>query len=313
MGVPMDIIAKRPFTLFTSFVSSTRHTGEEWTLEELHNAVASQRWFREIAAVRDLAPYKHERDATGKLKSERAQQYSHLKETTLPYAVVSGTWDPLHRHADGGKHQGENCTVNGIRPPSGLKLMDIDDLGRKRRDQIMSALKDGAVPWAAACWLSPGGDGQHLFACLDPAPACQADSYAAYAALMENLHCRLQIASMSSDPPAKNPMRPSFVSCDPDAWLADNPEPFKWLDPPGDTHTGQKKRTESDHTREPWLVQMERVARNLVAFGLDYNAWFRLMGALKSAGMDIDTIESISSEGGHRYVLVLQSRLHLVG
>ncbi len=51
------------------------------------------------------------------------------------------------------------------------------------------------------------------------------------------------------------------------------------------------------------MLQMERVARDLVASGLDYNAWFGLMGALKSAGMDIDTIESISSEGGHRYVL----------
>ena len=302
----MNIIAKRPFTLFTSSVSSTPHTGDEWTLEELHNAVASQRWYDKVSAIRDLAPYKLEKTPDGKRKSERARKYSQLKERTLPYAVLSGTWDPAHRHADGGKHKGENCNVNGIILPSGNRLMDLDNLACKSRDQIIAELKVGAVPWAAACWLSPGGDGQHLIAALDPAPACQADSHAAFAALVEDLGRRLPIASVASDSKAKNLMRPSFVSCDPDAWLADNPVPFKWLDPQGDAHTGQNTRAESGHdrdTREPWLLQMERVARDIVASGLEYNDWFGLMGALKSAGMDISTVESISSEGGHRYVL----------
>ena len=103
-------------------------------------------------------------------------------------------------------------------------------------------------------------------------------------------------------------MRPSFVSCDPDAWLADSPQPLRWQDIPGDAHAGRNRRTENGHkkddrgARDSLLVQMERVARRVVATGLDYSAWFGLMGALKSAGMHMEMVESISSEGGDRYV-----------
>ena len=47
----------------------------------------------------------YEKDESGKRKSALAQQYSDLKDRTLPYAVFSGTWDPRHRHADGHRLQ----------------------------------------------------------------------------------------------------------------------------------------------------------------------------------------------------------------
>ncbi len=228
LGVPMENIPETKFTLFTSSVSSSRHIGKTWTLEDLHDAIVSVRWHERIAAVRALAPYKKEKDHTGKRKSVRAKEYSRLKELTLPYAVVSGTWDPHHRHADGSKHEGGACEINGIILPSGLRLLDLDDLSRTERDHIMTELRGGALPWAAACWLSPGGDGLHLIAALDPAPVCQADSYQAFTALVSDLSRRIPVASVASDRAAKKLMRPSFVSCDLDAWLADDPRPFRW-------------------------------------------------------------------------------------
>ncbi|MDE2788319.1 MAG: hypothetical protein OXL37_16890 [Chloroflexota bacterium] len=301
-------IRDREFSLFTSPVRSAHHTAELWTLRSLHRAVKSEKWHETIAPVHKLAPYKREKDETGQRKSTRAREYSFLKERTLSYAVVSGTWDTKHRHADRAKHDGQPCDVNGMRVPSALRLLDLDDLDAFTRNFIMMKLRDGVVPWAEACWLSVGGDGLHLFAALDPAPVCQEDSHIAFAALVEDLSRRLPVASVASDPAAKNLMRPSFVSSDTDAWLADRPQPLRWQDAPGDAHTGRNPRAENGcnkhdrDSRDSLLVQMERVARLVVATGLDYNSWFGLMGALKSAGMDIEMMESISSEGGDRYV-----------
>lgn len=301
-------IKARQFTVFNTPVRSVRHEGDLWTLRELHDAVQSEQWHENIAPIRNLAPYKREKDESGKRKSDRALKYSQLKESTLPYAVVSGTWNPHRRHADGATHHQRPCSVNGLLSASALRLLDLDDLDSSDRQVIMGALRDGVVPRAAACWLSPGGDGLHLIAALDPAPVCQKDSHIAFAVLVEDLDLRLSVASVESDPAAKNLMRPSFVSCDPDAWLADSPQPLRWQDIPGDAHAGRNRRTENGHNkddrgaRNSLLVQMERVARRVVATGLDYSAWFGLMGALKSAGMDMEMVESISREGGDRYV-----------
>ena len=166
----------------------------------------------------------------------------------------------------------------------------------------MTELRDGALPWAAACWLSPGGDGLHLVAALDPAPACQADSYQAFAALVSDLPRRIPDASAASDPSVKNLMRPSFVSCDPNAWLSDNPSPFRWRNGEDTERDTRPERERSRDTRQTILQQMETVARDLVKLGLDYNDWLGLMSALKSADLDTHTVESISSEGGRRYV-----------
>ena len=69
--------------------------------------------------IRELAPHKREKDNSGKRKSTLAQQYSDLKDQTLPYAVFSGTWDPRHRHADGHACKSAKCPGNGLLQPSG--------------------------------------------------------------------------------------------------------------------------------------------------------------------------------------------------
>ena len=159
----------------------------------------------------------------------------------------------------------------------------------------MAELRGGVLPWAAACWLSPGGDGLHLIASVDPAPVCQVDSYIVFMALVGDSSRRLPVPSVASDPAAKNLMRPSFISSDPNAWLADDPGPLRRREYEPTEHQAKGSRPSARQ-------QMEDVARDLVASGLDYNDWLGLMSALKSVGIDIATVESIASEGGHRYV-----------
>ena len=229
--------ARRLFTVFSSPVTSGRHRGTDWTLEELAAAVRDGTWADKIRPIRALARHKNEKDETGKRKSQRAAQYSELKETTLRYAVLSGTWDLAHRHADSATHAKKPCEVNGLIEPSGLRLLDLDDVPACNRAAIKIALDDGALPWAAACWLSPGGDGLHLVALLEPAPTCQAESHAAFAALLADLADRLPDAKAASDASAKNLMRPSFVSHDPDARVYPDARPFLWQEPgPPETH-----------------------------------------------------------------------------
>ena len=161
----------------------------DWTLPDLAVAVRSGQWANLIGPIRALAQYKNEK--RGNRKSSRAAEYSHLKDTTLPYAVVSGTWRMDHRHADGHSCKVEPCPGNGMLTASGLRLLDLDDLGPDAQADIKRQLDNGAVPWAAACWKSPGGDGLHVFAMLDPAPTCQADSHSAFTAVLADLAERL--------------------------------------------------------------------------------------------------------------------------
>ena len=167
------------FSLFTTPVSRGPHRAETWTLADLHNAISAGHWWDVITPIRELAPHKREKDKSGKRKSTLAQQYSDLKDQTLPYAVFSGTWDPRHRHADGFNCKAKECPGNGLLQPSGLRLLDLDDLHDGEAAWIFAAVDDGTLPWAAAAWTSTGGDGIHIVAWLDPAPTDQATSHAA--------------------------------------------------------------------------------------------------------------------------------------
>ena len=222
-------VTEQVFTLFVSAVSRKPHRGGDCTLEELHKDIQDGKWFDKVAPVRKLAPYKDDKDELGN-KTEPAKEYSELKETTLPYSVVSGTWNLEHRHADGAKHDDVPCKINGILTASGLRLLDLDKLNAGQQDAIKATLDAGIVPWAAACWKSPGGDGLHLFAALDPPPTCQDESHAAFAALIADLKTKIPYAEHSSDPSSKNLMRPAFVSADSKARIYPDAIPLRWKD-----------------------------------------------------------------------------------
>ena len=180
-------------------------------------------WWDVIAPVRELSPHKQEKDESGKRKSTLAQQYSDLKDQTLPYAVFSGTWDPRHRHADGFNCKAKECPGNGLLQPSGLRLLDLDDLHDGEAAWIFAAVDDGTLPWAAAAWTSTGGDGIHIVAWLDPAPTNQATSHAAYAMLARDLAINLpRHRDRQRHQQSKNLMRPAFVSADSTARLRED-------------------------------------------------------------------------------------------
>ena len=123
------------FTLFVSAVSRKPHKGADSTLEDLYEDIKGGKWFDKVRPVRKLAPYKDDKDETGKNKSKIAKEYSELKETSLPYSVVSGTWNLAHRHADGANHDDVPCEINGLLTPSGIRLLDLDKLNTGSRTQ----------------------------------------------------------------------------------------------------------------------------------------------------------------------------------
>ena len=157
------------FSLFTTPVSRGPHRAETWTLADLHNAIRAGHWWDVIAPVRELAPHKQEKDESGKRKSALAQQYSDLKDQTLPYAVFSGTWNPRHRHADGFNCKAKECPGNGLLQPSGLRLLDLGRSPRRRGSMdLRRRRRTVPCPGAAAAWTSTGGDGIHIVAWLGP-------------------------------------------------------------------------------------------------------------------------------------------------
>ena len=309
-------VTENIFTLFVSAVKKLPHRGSDSTLEELHADIKAGKWWNVVEPVRDLAPYKDEKDSTGKKKSPTAQKYSDLKEDFLPYAVVSGVYDLKHRHADGASHNKSPCNINGLQWPSGLRPLDLDALSNSEQDAIKATLDAGIVPWAAAWWKSPGGDGLHLFAALDPAPTCQADSHAAFIALESDLASKVPYARQSSDPSSKNLMRPTFVSADSTARYYPNAEPFQWQEAAGEANTNtatpsqpspdatatepnaksNRKPAGADARRE--LVQQALAAMATGRAGEDDNHLLAVMANMRAYGLTFAEFDRWAADAG---------------
>ena len=300
------------FTVFTSSVTDWPHIGGDYTLYELYKDIKDGKWWDFVRPVRDLAPYKDEKspiDENGKTPpSPRAKRYSWLKAHTLPYAVVSGTWDLAHRHADGHSHDDDViCETNGPIVPSGMRLLDLDGLSAGEQKAIKVSLDAGIVPWVAACWKSPGGDGLHAFAALDPPPTTNAESHAAFAALIADLGNKLPYATVVSDPSSKNLMRTSFVSEDSDARIYDNASPLRWKEyradeesKPTDKSTGgnTKRNKPAGKDAPPELVQQALDAMATGRAGEDDNHLLAVMGNMKAYGFSFADFDSWAAAAG---------------
>ena len=296
------------FSLFTTPVSRGPHRAEIWTLADLHNAIRAGHWWAVITPIRELAPHKREKDESGKRKSTLAQQYSDLKDQTLPYAVFSGTWDPRHRHADGFNCKAKECPGNGLLQPSGLRLLDLDDLHDGEAAWIFAAVDDGTLPWAAAAWTSTGGDGIHIVAWLDPAPTNQATSHAAYAMLARDLAINLPGIEIANDTSTKNLMRPAFVSADSTARLRKDATPFRWMnqpqpEAPPDMFEPPKAHTEPpassrDADRQLVLQALDAMAQHQVGSQHDESHLLATMANMKSYGFSFREFDTWAADAG---------------
>ena len=303
------------FTVFTSAVSDWPHIGGDYTLYELYTDIKDGKWWNKVRPVRDLAPYKDEKsptDENGKTpQSPRAKKYSLLKSTTLPYAVASGTWDLDHRHADGYSHDKDViCETNGPIVPSGIRLLDLDGLSAGEQTAIKVSLDAGIVPWVAACWKSPGGDGLHAFAALDPPPTTNAESHTAFAALIDDLSNKLPYATVVSDPSSKNLMRTSFVSEDSDARIYDNAIPLRWQDHEADEESKPKDKPKGKRNKPagkgnkpakdapPKLVQQALDAMEIGRAGEDDDDMLGVMGNMKTYGFSFTEFDRWAEEAG---------------
>ena len=291
------------FSLFTSPVNRQPHVAETITLRQLHEATVAGRWWDLIKPVRELAPHKQERDPKNpQRKGPRAAEYSRLKESTLPYSVLSGVWDTKHRHADGFKHRDKPCPINGIQEASGLRLLDLDDLHDGEAAWIFAAIDDGTLPWAAAAWTSTGGAGIHIVAWLDPAPTDQATSHAAYAALARDLASSLPGIEIANDPSSKNLMRSAFVSDDSDARLRENATPFLWKDqpqpeePPRAHQESASPRPDAD--RQFVFQALDAMAQHQVGGQHDESDFLSVMANMKEFGCMFAEFDQWAADAG---------------
>ena len=308
-------MTEQVFTLFVSAVSRKPHRGGDCTLEDLYKDIKGGKWFDKVRPVRKLAPYKDDKDETGKNKSKIAKEYSELKETSLPYSVVSGTWNLAHRHADGANHDDVPCEINGLLTPSGIRLLDLDKLNEEQQNAIKATLDAGIVPWAAACWKSPGGDGLHLFAALDPPPTCQAESHRAFAALIADLKTKIPYAEHSSDPSSKNLMRPAFVSADSQARIYPDAIPLRWeklgkskadqdTQPTLDTFADQQsqkrgnRRGNKGKDAPPELVQEALDTMATGRAGEDDNHLLAVLGNMRALGFAFAAFDAWAASAG---------------
>ena len=311
------------FSYFSSYIAAAPpHTAKTVTLADLCAGIQRGTWAQQVAHVREIAPHRWDRNPDNpKQKGELAAEYTSRKDQ-LPYVVMSGTWDPAHRHADGATHAKQPCSVNGLITPSGLRLIDLDPPPGHSIDAVRADLDNGAVPWAAAYWLSAGGDGLHIAAWVDPAPTDQATSHAAYAMLCKDMSARIPAAMVGNDSSSKNLMRPAFVSHDANARLRHDAQPLQWLDrttakqPPGDAPEGSpgnadpfepsQARTEApasgfghptnDADRQLVLLALDALA--LGNAGEDDNHLLATLGNMRAYGFTFQTFDQWAADAG---------------
>ena len=202
------------------------------SLEHVYDQVRSGEWAEGMERVRALASHKKERRADGKL-TEEAEAYDAAKHA-LPFSVVSGHYVPGHRHAPepqkpapqkpGHADRYPECAVGGAYPivPSGIRFVELDDINDA---QALASARERlqAHPSVVACWLSPGGNGVHIFVLVDPKPSTNSEAHAAYTAVV----AELGIAAVD-DNSVKNLSRLAFVSTDPAAYWNPAPIPIAW-------------------------------------------------------------------------------------
>ena len=308
------------FSYFSSYIGASSHQAKTVTLADLCAGIRLGKWAQPVADVRELTPHRWDRDPENpKLKGELAAEYTRRKNR-LSYVVLSGTWDPKHRHADDATHAKKSCSVNGIIAPSGLRLIDLDPPPGHDLDTVRADLDNGAVPWAAAYWLSAGGEGLHIAAWVNPAPTDQATSHAAYAALCRDLAIRIPAAMIGNDSSSKNLMRPAFVSHDADARLRHDAEPLQWQDPakaaqppadapegsPADPFGPSRDGTEApapefshptpDADRQLVLLALDTLAQGLA--GEDDSHLLAVMGNMRAYGFTFAEFDQWAADAG---------------
>ena len=228
-GPSTETLPTYPVTLYDpplSNVGEDPHRMKHVSLEHVYDQVRSGEWAEGIERVRALASHKKEK-LDGKL-TEEAEAYDAAKHA-LPFSVVSGHYMPGHRHApdpQNPRHADRypECAVGGAYPivPSGIRFVELDDINDA---QALASARERlqAHPAVVACWLSPGGNGVHIFVLVDPKPSTNSEAHAAYVAVV----AELGIAAVD-DNSVKNLSRLAFVSTDPDAYWNPAPIPIAW-------------------------------------------------------------------------------------
>ena len=269
---------------------------EEISFEELHAKVKSEEYVDLLRSIRELAPYKNERGPDGKL-SDKAKKYRDLKKNKLPFTVPSGIYEAGHRHGTDPQKPTHykkylECKQGGahLPIPSGIRFLEMDNLD----EESLAAARENLEkhPSVMGCWLSPGGNGLHIFVMVDPQPTNDAEAHAAYAAAAGTLGI-----AETGDSSVKNLARPAFVSADATAYMNPNSVVIPW--PPAHVRRKPSKRISGEK-----LARIEPAQESAVMEALDripppegYNEWMGWLYRIKAAGLTCDVADDWSRKG----------------
>ena len=332
-------VSTYPVTLYdgpVQNVGSDPRTLQHTYLQCLYVLVRDGEWELLVAAVRALAAHKHAKGPDGKL-TEKAIAYDAAKRL-LPFSVVSGHYEPGHRHSpDPQKPNPQQpnhadrcpeCQQAGAHPPfalSGVKFAEIDDLNDPEQ-LAAERYRLQAHPSVIACWKSPGGNGLHIFVLVEPSPTTDAEAHAVH----DTVYAALGITG-TGDKSVKNLARLAFGSHDPDAYW--NPDPVPLVceipdtpenrmlngEPPSgetaheplgaaSTNSGAKSPTEGrgarpgvperGHDADGKLVANALSAMVAEKAGLDDHHLLAVMGNLKALGQSFEEFDQWADAAG---------------
>lgn len=166
----------------------------DMTLEEFVKLLRGERWKVQVEEYQRLKASGRETEAK-KLKRK------------LAALVIAGRCDGSHAETN-------------LKQWSGDAMLDVDKCNG-RVSEFLQVLKD--TPWVKAAWRSVSYDGLKLVVRVE---AESVDEYRlAYALVAWHV---AQLLAFPCDMSCKNPTRPCFASCDPEAFFRPDTEVFPW-------------------------------------------------------------------------------------
>ncbi len=269
--------------VFSQYAHAEAVQGTQTTLGAVVSAIRVGTWGARVAEIRQAYQ--------GAGGGEAGKTAAAPLKKTLPGVTFSGRFN--------GRRKAANLAA-----PSGLICADLDLLGADLA-HVRAALTGDAR--TLALFLSPSGDGlKAVFRC-DPARPHREAFHAARAHV-------LQLVGREIDPACKDVSRLCFVSHDPEAYLAPDPEAVPLFDYP---EPEPEPVNEAEHI--PGDFSKEDVAELLrcVPPRPDYDQWLRIASAVWSVLSEEDGYAVLSAwspeENPGEYAEKYPDRLSAIG
>ena len=207
--------------------------------------------------------------ATAKLlKSKDAQEYRDWKANALPAVIPAGVFDQFKDNTASHAY----ATWNGQH--TGFIVPDFDNV--EDLPTLLEKLK--ALPYVFFLFSSPSAVGCKPFICLDPLPKDRDEHKIAWKCLKTEIEDAVGY-QLTIDKQCKNLNRLCYLAYDPDCYINEAAEPFKW----SNTRPNPSPKPKPRPTEAYAADQAKEVLRYLSAD--DREDWVNVGHAMKFEGL----------------------------